>query len=186
MKATSQPVRPYSMQGSICFGRGLKLTSKTTQGVVGVHQEEQASQRATAASWDSRRAMAKAGHGFLRPQRQVLHSYLWLFPATLRESYLQRMHEGHLSASKTVLNARQHMFWPGIEADIKDYTRSCRCASRGAGQPESHCSLMRFQMGHGKSWAWISSTSKASVTFLSVIISQSSLSCLVAKPVGVH
>ena len=41
---------------------------------------------------------------------------------------------------------------------------------------------MRFQTGHGKSWAWISLTSKASVTFLSVIISRSSLSCLVAKP----
>ena len=46
------------------------------------------------------------------------------------------------------------------------------------------CSLMRFQTGHGRSWAWISSTSKASVTFLSVIISRSFLSCLVAKPVG--
>ena len=54
-----------------------------------------------------------------------------IIPATLRESYLQRLHEGHLSASKTVLNARQHMFWPGIEADIKDYTRRCQvCIKR--------------------------------------------------------
>ena len=30
MKATSQPVKFYPMQGSICFGQGWKLTSKTT------------------------------------------------------------------------------------------------------------------------------------------------------------
>ena len=29
-----------------------------------------------------------------------------IIPAALRESYLQRLHEGHLSASKTILNAR--------------------------------------------------------------------------------
>ena len=54
-----------------------------------------------------------------------------IIPAALRESYLQHLHEGHLSASKTVLNARQHMFWPGIKADIKDYTRRCQvCIKR--------------------------------------------------------
>ena len=31
-----------------------------------------------------------------------------IIPAALRESYLQCLHKGHLSASKTVLNARQH------------------------------------------------------------------------------
>ena len=54
-----------------------------------------------------------------------------IIPAALRESYLQHLHEGHLSASKTILNARQHMFWLGIEADIKDYTRRCQvCIKR--------------------------------------------------------
>ena len=58
--------------------------------------------------------------------------------AALRENYLQRLHEGHLSASKTILNARQHMFWLGIEADIKDYTRRCQVCikrSRPAREP---------------------------------------------------
>ena len=61
-----------------------------------------------------------------------------IIPAALRESYVQRLHEGHLSASKTILNARQHMFWPGIEADIKDYTRRCQVCikrSRPAREP---------------------------------------------------
>ena len=35
-----------------------------------------------------------------------------VIPAALRENYIQHLHKGHLSASKTVLNARQHMFWP--------------------------------------------------------------------------
>ena len=61
-----------------------------------------------------------------------------VIPAALRGNYLQHLHEGHLSASKTVLNARQHMFWPGIEADIKDYTRRyqvCIKRSRPAREP---------------------------------------------------
>ena len=61
-----------------------------------------------------------------------------IIPAALRESYLQRLHESHLSANKTVLNARQHMFWPGIKADIKDYTRRCQVCikrSRPAREP---------------------------------------------------
>ena len=61
-----------------------------------------------------------------------------IIPAALRENYLQHLHEGHLSASKTITNARQHMFWPGIEADIKDYTRRCQVCikrSRPAREP---------------------------------------------------
>ena len=61
-----------------------------------------------------------------------------IIPATLRENYLQRLHEGHLSPSKMITNARQHMFWPGIEADIKAYTRRCQVCikrSRPAREP---------------------------------------------------
>ena len=146
-------------------------------------------------------------HGWPKERRRVpnMAKYYWDFrdklstdeglllkglslviPAALRENYLQRLHEGHLSASKTILNQGGICFGRGSKLTSKTTQGGVRCASRGAGQPESCCSLMRFQMGHGKSWAWISLTSKASVTFLSVIISQSSLSCLVAKPVGVH
>ena len=54
-----------------------------------------------------------------------------MIPAVLRESYLQRLHEGHLSADKVESNAKQHMFWPGMRADIKDYTRRCQvCIKR--------------------------------------------------------
>ena len=61
-----------------------------------------------------------------------------IIPAALRENYLQHLHEGHLSASKMITNAKQHTFWPGIEADITDYTRRCQVyikRSRPAKEP---------------------------------------------------
>ena len=54
-----------------------------------------------------------------------------MIPAVLRESYLQCLHKGHLFAKKVNSNARQHMLWPGMEADINDYTRRCEiCIKR--------------------------------------------------------
>ena len=61
-----------------------------------------------------------------------------VIPAVLRESYLQHLHEGHLSANKVESNAKQHMFWPGMKADITYYTRRCQVCikrSRPAREP---------------------------------------------------
>ena len=68
----------------------------------------------------------------------ILKGPFLVIPAVLRESYLQRLHEGHLSADKVESNAKQHMFWPGMRADIKDYTRRCQICikrSRPAREP---------------------------------------------------
>ena len=41
------------------------------------------------------------------------------------------LQEGHLSASKVQENAKQHMYWTGIDADIEDYTKRCQeCIKR--------------------------------------------------------
>ena len=49
----------------------------------------------------------------------------------LQEEYLSRLHEGHLSANKVQENAKQHMYWTGIDADIEDYTKRCQeCIKR--------------------------------------------------------
>ena len=54
-----------------------------------------------------------------------------IIPAELQEEYLSRLHEGHLSASKVQENAKQHMYWTGIDADIEDYTKRCQeCIKR--------------------------------------------------------
>ena len=44
----------------------------------------------------------------------------------LQEEYLSRLHEGHLSANKVQENAKHHMYWTGIDADIEDYTKRCQ------------------------------------------------------------
>ena len=49
-----------------------------------------------------------------------------VIPSCLHEEYLQRLHQGHLSATKVQQNTRQHLYWPGLDADIADYTRRCQ------------------------------------------------------------
>ena len=61
-----------------------------------------------------------------------------VIPSCLREEYLQRLHQGHLSATKVQQNARQHLYWPGLDADIADYTRRCQeciCRSQPSKEP---------------------------------------------------
>ena len=54
----------------------------------------------------------------------------------LHEEYLQRLHQGHLSATKVQQNARQHLYWPGLDADIADYTRRCQECIRRSQPPQ--------------------------------------------------
>ena len=54
-----------------------------------------------------------------------------IIPGELQEEYLSCLHEGHLSANKVQENAKQHMYWTGIDADIEDYTKRCQeCIKR--------------------------------------------------------
>ena len=69
--------------------------------------------------WDFRDELSIDEGLLLKGQRIVI-------PACLREEYLQRLHHGHLSATKVQQNARQHLYWPGLDADIIDYTRRCQ------------------------------------------------------------
>ena len=41
------------------------------------------------------------------------------------EEYLHCLYEGNLSAKKVQDNTKQHMYWPGIDAEIEDYTKQC-------------------------------------------------------------
>ena len=49
-----------------------------------------------------------------------------VIPSCLHEEYLQRLHQGHFSANKVQQNAYQHLYWPGLDADIADYTKRCQ------------------------------------------------------------
>ena len=49
----------------------------------------------------------------------------------LQEEYLSHLQEGHLSTNKVQENAKQHMYWTEIDADIEDYTKRCQeCIKR--------------------------------------------------------
>ena len=54
-----------------------------------------------------------------------------VIPNSLKEEYLHRLHEGHLSVNKTWENAKEHLYWPGMDADISDYHKRCQeCIKR--------------------------------------------------------
>ena len=74
--------------------------------------------------WDFRDKLSTDDGMLLKGPRLII-------PAELQEEYLSRLHEGHLSASKVQENAKQHMYWTGIDADIEDYTKRCQeCIKR--------------------------------------------------------
>ena len=74
--------------------------------------------------WDFRDELSTDDGLLLKGPRLVI-------PGELHEEYLQRLHGGHLSSNKVQENAREHMYWIGINADIEDYTKRCQeCIKR--------------------------------------------------------
>ena len=74
--------------------------------------------------WDFRDELSTDDGMLLKGPRLII-------PGELQEEYLSRLHEGHLSASKVQENAKQHMYWTDIDADIEDYTKRCQeCIKR--------------------------------------------------------
>ena len=74
--------------------------------------------------WDFRDELSTDDGLLLKGPRLVI-------PGELHEEYLQRLHEGHLSSNKVQENAKEHMYWIGINADIEDYTKRCQeCIKR--------------------------------------------------------
>ena len=74
--------------------------------------------------WDFRDELSTDDGMLLKGPRLII-------PGELQEEYLSCLHEGHLSANKVQENAKQHMYWTGIDADIEDYTKRCQeCIKR--------------------------------------------------------
>ena len=74
--------------------------------------------------WDFRDELSTDDGMLLKGPRLII-------PGELQEEYLSRLHEDHLSANKVQENAKQHMYWTGIDADIEDYTKRCQeCIKR--------------------------------------------------------
>ena len=74
--------------------------------------------------WDFRDELSTDDGMLLKGLRLII-------PAELQEEYLSRLHKDNLSASKVQENAKQHMYWTGIDVDIEDYTKRCQeCIKR--------------------------------------------------------
>ena len=92
-------------------------------------QQRRHTPRMARAYWDFRDQLSTDEGLLLMGPRIVI-------PSCLREAYLQRLHQGHLSATKIQQNARQHLYWPGLDADIADYTRRCKECIRRSQPPK--------------------------------------------------
>ncbi len=60
-----------------------------------------------------------------------------LLPETLRDNVLRALHDdtGHQGSEKTISLIRRRCFWPGMDADIKDYCNRCsRCVLSKSGK----------------------------------------------------
>ena len=55
----------------------------------------------------------------------VTKSSRLLIPSTLRWKTLEQIHKGHQGIDKYMLKARDSVFWPGINDDIKEAVEKC-------------------------------------------------------------
>ena len=108
--------RPHSWHGLPAHSAGVATQRRHTP-------------RMARAYWDFRDQLSTDEGLLLMGPRIVI-------PSCLREEYLQRLHQGHLSATKVQQNAHQHLYWPGLDADIADYTRRCQECIRRSQPPK--------------------------------------------------
>ena len=59
------------------------------------------------------------GHGLVLKGQKIF------VPKPLREEMLERLHEGHLGINKTLMKARDVLFWPGMAAEITEKVKKC-------------------------------------------------------------
>ena len=71
--------------------------------------------------WDFRDELSTDDGMLLKGLRLII-------PVELQEEYLSHLHEGHLSASKVQENAKQHMYWNGIDTDIEECIKRSQVA----------------------------------------------------------
>ena len=48
-----------------------------------------------------------------------------VIPQELRKTVLAALHDGHMGKERTKSRARQVVYWPGMDADVENVTRSC-------------------------------------------------------------
>ena len=57
--------------------------------------------------------------------RLVLKGTCIIIPESCRDEILNQLHEGHFGSDRTKLHARDSVYWPNINKDIKCLVKSC-------------------------------------------------------------
>lgn len=65
----------------------------------------------------------------------ILRGHRVVIPKTVRKQILTELHEGHYGDRKMKELARRHVWWPGIDKDIKAIVRSCNACLTYARNP---------------------------------------------------
>ena len=55
----------------------------------------------------------------------IFKAHRLVIPTSLRAEYLKDLHAGHLGEEKTLLRARETIFWPGISDDVRNAVKLC-------------------------------------------------------------
>ena len=55
----------------------------------------------------------------------IFKAHRLVIPTSQRAEYLKDLHTGHLGEEKTLLRARETVFWPGISDDIRNAVKAC-------------------------------------------------------------
>lgn len=55
----------------------------------------------------------------------IFKAHRLVIPTSLRAEYLKDLHAGHLGKEKTLLRARETVFWPGISDDVRNAVKLC-------------------------------------------------------------
>ena len=55
----------------------------------------------------------------------IFKAHRLVIPTSQRAEHLKDLHAGHLGEEKTLLRARETVFWPGISDDVRNAVKAC-------------------------------------------------------------
>lgn len=68
---------------------------------------------------------AKVSAALLEEKGLVIFGWRIVVPAAERREVLERLHDAYLGEERTLRQARQAVYWPGMSADVKNKVRAC-------------------------------------------------------------
>ena len=85
----------------------------------------------------------------------ILKGEALIIPPLEREKILQAIHKGHMGIAKCQYQARQCVYWPGVNEDIRKMVEACPTHRTHRNQ-DSHSNQPQHQNAHGNTWVLIS------------------------------